>query len=135
MMFALDHAPSKYVQIEQSTAKYGYIYGVFSRAVPRKKAEEFLSALDTVRFKYQKQDQQYIKVKDDYDALQEKVCILKADNDQLQEVKEELQQKGMLATYNTKKTCDACKLPVMFCQNTKYLENDFVKIMWIQSQQ
>ena len=87
--------PSKYVQIEQSTAKYGYIYGVFSRAVPRKKAEEFLSALDTVRFKYQKQDQQYIKVKDDYDALQEKVCILKADNDQLQEVKEELQQEGM----------------------------------------
>ena len=98
-------------------------------ASTRKKAEEFLSALDTVRFKYQKQDQQYIKVKDDYDALQEKVCILKADNDQLQEVKEELQQKGMLATYNTKKTCDACKLPVMFCQNTKYLENDFVKIM------
>ena len=36
MTFALDHAPSKYVQIYQSTAKYGYIYGVFSRAVPRK---------------------------------------------------------------------------------------------------
>ena len=36
MTFVLDHTPSKYVQIEQSTAKYGYIYGVFSRAVPQK---------------------------------------------------------------------------------------------------
>ena len=33
MTFALDHASSKYVE---NRIKYGYIYGVFSRAVPRK---------------------------------------------------------------------------------------------------
>ena len=36
MMFVRDHALSKYVPIEIILTKYGYIYGVFSRAVHRK---------------------------------------------------------------------------------------------------
>ena len=56
-----------------------------------KKVEELLSELDTVRFKYQKKDQQYIKIKDEYSALQEEVLILKADYER---EKEELQQIG-----------------------------------------
>ena len=47
MTFALDHAPSKYIQIEQSTAKYGYIYGVFSRAVPWK-SSYFVHSVSTL---------------------------------------------------------------------------------------
>ena len=54
--------------------------------------EELLSELVTVQFNYQETNQQYIKVKDDYGALQEKVCILKADYER---EKEELRQNGM----------------------------------------
>ena len=58
----------------------------------RKNLEELLSELDTVQFKYQERDQQYIKLNDDYSVLQEKVRILKAD---FETEKEELQQNGI----------------------------------------
>ena len=41
MTFAIDHAPSKYVQIEQSD-----IYSVFSRAIPRK-SRYFVHSIST----------------------------------------------------------------------------------------
>ena len=53
-----------------------------------KKVEELSSELNTVRFKYQERDHQYIKLKDDYSALQEKMHILERE-------KEELQQNGI----------------------------------------
>ena len=46
MTFVLDHAPSKYVQIEIILTKYGYIYGVFSRAA-HQKSHYFVHSVST----------------------------------------------------------------------------------------
>ena len=80
MTFALDNAFSQYVQIEH---KYGYIYGVFSRATPRKShvglAEQRIAIHATIHDPtITKQQHRYLDLKDhQWKLLSQLVTALK----------------------------------------------------------